>query len=524
MLNHLFSKIALTAYLFMGMIQYTSAHFHHHSNPIRKVWHVQGKIIEGTFLFAKEDSVFLEQDKQHVIGIPIKKFSSKDQVYFQNKILGIKNLNQKLNTSYPKRHLHFSFPYISMFKGILILITLFLLFILIKQKSTKQVIIISILLGSGSLLLSFTDPNIIRNAFLPFAPNVNTFWDNNYFYVESKGIPTTHEMMVGISDHGWQQQVPIPQCYLGSNAWSIPLNPIMSNSPIPVDQIHFTRGAIAIAVNGVPIFNPHTNTGVDSYLDGQLDNYGGHCGRGDDYHYHIAPLHLYGQTTYNLPIAYAFDGFAVFGNLEPDGANMNALDDNHGHYYNGEYHYHGTSESPYMIAKFAGVVTEDSTHQLIPQAQAHPVRTEYWTPLNGALITHCLPNGLNNGYELQYSLNGVPGYATQYSWNNNIYNFNYIAPTSNSTVNYNGFVQCELPLLISNNSILEEPVIYPNPFKSQLFAANSPSNSQFTIFNSEGNIIYKGHEINEQDFSKLPIGIYFIKSNYSQKIFKLIKE
>ena len=133
----------------------------------------------------------------------------------------------------------------------------------------------------------------------------------------------------------------------------------MSDNPIPVDEIHFTRGAIAVAVNGVPIFNYHTNTGVDSYLDGQLDNYGGHCGRADDYHYHIAPLHLYAYTNSSLPIAYGLDGFPVFGEFEPDGSAMQVLDDNHGHWYNGEYHYHGTSAAPYTIGRMAGVVTED---------------------------------------------------------------------------------------------------------------------------------------------------------------------
>ena len=116
----------------------------------------------------------------------------------------------------------------------------------------------------------------------------------------------------------------------------------MASNPISVDNIHFTRGAIAIAANGVPIFNYHTNTGVDSYLDGQLDEFGGHCGMADDYHYHIASLHLYDYTTPDLPVAYGLDGYQVFGSVEPDGFAMQALDSNHGHYFNGQYHYHGT--------------------------------------------------------------------------------------------------------------------------------------------------------------------------------------
>ena len=54
----------------------------------------------------------------------------------------------------------------------------------------------------------------------------------------------------------------------------------------------FLRGAIALAVNGIPIFNPQNNGGEVSADIGELDQWGGHCGRADDYHYHVAPLHL----------------------------------------------------------------------------------------------------------------------------------------------------------------------------------------------------------------------------------------
>jgi hypothetical protein len=103
------------------------------------------------------------------------------------------------------------------------------------------------------------DPVWMDSAFAPFRPAVNTRWDNNWFYVESKGIPA-HNMMVGITS--WQQQVPIYQCYIGTNAWSIPMNPVKAITPVPVNNQHFLRGAVAIAANGVPIFNPYTNTGL----------------------------------------------------------------------------------------------------------------------------------------------------------------------------------------------------------------------------------------------------------------------
>jgi hypothetical protein len=338
-----------------------------------------------------------------------------------------------------------------------------------------------------------TDPAIINEAFAPFVPAVHTYFDDNYFYVESRGIPETHEMMVGISNHGWQQQVPIPQCYVGSNAWPIPLNPVLASNPIPVDNVHFTRGAVALAVNGVPIFNVYTNTGVDSYLDGQLDSYGGHCGRADDYHYHIAPLHLYDHTNTSLPIAYGLDGFAVYGAVEPDGSPMQPLDENHGHFgSDGVYHYHGTSEAPYMIARMAGEVVEDATNQLIPQAAAHPVRLSL-TPLNGALINMCVPNSQGNGYTLGYMLNGQQD-SVVYSWTSTgNYTFSFFTTGDGvATVEqYDGFEQCTVPVAIYETNALHPFEVYPNPCEDVIRLKDASRLARQWVLYSANGIVVK---------------------------------
>ena len=87
-----------------------------------------------------------------------------------------------------------------------------------------------------------------------------------------------HHMMVGIT--AWQQQVPLPQPYSGANAWRIPLRPVPAANPMSAKD-NFFRGAIALAANGVPIYNPIKNDGkTDTFLAGELDELGGHCGRG----------------------------------------------------------------------------------------------------------------------------------------------------------------------------------------------------------------------------------------------------
>jgi hypothetical protein len=200
--------------------------------------------------------------------------------------------------------------------------------------------------------------------FSAFAQSVKVFRSGNYYMVESNGIPD-HQMMVGIK--AWQQQVPTPHPYSGTNAWPIPITPVISKTPISAKD-HFLRGAIAVAINGVPIFNALTNKGTDAYLTGELDDWGGHCGRADDYHYHMAPFHLQAIAGKKVPIAYALDGFPIYGETEIDGKPVVGLDEYNGHFdAKKKYHYHGTKTYPYINGGFKGVVSEVDG-QVDPQA------------------------------------------------------------------------------------------------------------------------------------------------------------
>ena len=130
---------------------------------------------------------------------------------------------------------------------------------------------------------------------------ISTSSDSNYFYVSSNGLPS-HNMMIGITN--WQQQFPINQNYTGDNSWSVPINPEFSNEPMSSNE-NFMKGALAIAVNGIPIFNPLNNRGEDANAIGELDQWGGHCGKADDYHYHLPPTHLTEIVGEDQPIAYS---------------------------------------------------------------------------------------------------------------------------------------------------------------------------------------------------------------------------
>jgi len=236
-------------------------------------------------------------------------------------------------------------------------------------------------------------------AFALFAPRVRVRWDARFLFVESNGLPA-HNMMVGIT--AWQQQVPLPQNYTGSNAWRIPLSPVPAKMPVSIKN-RFLRGAIALAANGIPIFNPQNNRGEVSAEIGELDQWGGHCGRADDYHYHAAPLHLQSVVGKDKPIAYALDGYPIYGLTEPDGAQPTGLDAFHGHTTAAlGYHYHASTKYPYVNGGFHGEVVE-AGGQVDPQPNAQPVRPSL-TALRGAKITDFETSG--NTSKLTYEVNG----------------------------------------------------------------------------------------------------------------------
>jgi phosphatidylethanolamine-binding protein (PEBP) family uncharacterized protein len=224
-------------------------------------------------------------------------------------------------------------------------------------------------------------------------------------------------MMVNIT--AWIAQVPVPHPYTGDNAWSIPRQPVYADNPVTIAD-DLQRGAIAVASNGIPIFNPVNASGLVSKEIGELDDFGGHSGRADDYHYHAAPLHL--ETADNRPIAYAFDGFPVYGSSEPDGSAMRELDTFHGHEAaDGTYHYHGTESFPYILTALRGQVTLDPMTsapqtQIIPQARTEAFRDPpHGISTENLIITDLTATAAGNGYLLQYEISGTPG-SVDYSW------------------------------------------------------------------------------------------------------------
>ncbi len=256
---------------------------------------------------------------------------------------------------------------------------------------------------------------------------IRTRWDDRYFYVESNGIPA-HPMMVGIT--AWQQQVPIPQKYIGDNAWRIPLHPVPAKEPA-MTKNRFLRGAIAIGVNGIPIFNPLNNRGDDALLFGELDEYGGHCGRGDDYHYHIAPIHLQETVGKDQPIAYALDGYPIYGYQDEQAPDYAPLDKLNGHKDKaGNYHYHATKTYPYLNGGFYGEVVERDG-QVDPQPRAESLR-QALPPLKDARITK-FEETKPGSYRLTYDVKGKTGTVSYTLNENGSANFEFVDTSGRKT-------------------------------------------------------------------------------------------
>lgn len=255
--------------------------------------------------------------------------------------------------------------------------------------------------------------------------------DNDFFYIESNGMPT-HKMLVGITQ--WQQQVPIPQDYTGDNAWRIPKHPVWSDKPVNVRNALFS-GAIAVAINGIPIFNPIKVDGkTDTYAAGELDDFGGHCGRADDYHYHIVPPFLEDMAGRGNPVAYALDGYLIYGTTEADGSKPQGLDEFNGHKdANGVYHYHMTKVFPYLNGGEHGNVKVEKD-AIVPQPWTAPARQ--WTKMlpGATIVGFSIPRP--NNYSVDYTI-GKDHHFINYSMNaNGSFTFNFVDPAGTRTENY----------------------------------------------------------------------------------------
>ncbi|MDN3667274.1 YHYH protein [Algibacter miyuki] len=405
-----------------------------------KTWELttENKTINADFIKYENEEVWLLDGNHKVSIFQISEFTEVDQDYIKSKSEFIQTLNNNATVETEQQPLsHFNISLIAL--GIFLLS--FSVSKLIKQKraiylthGTLGLVVLFIVSckNTSTAKTSQTetlssDVGMMQTFFEKF-DGVSTHTDDNYLYISSNGLPD-HDMMVGITN--WQQQVPINQNYTGGNSWAIPTHPKMAEHPLST-KTNLLKGAIAVAVNGIPIFNPLNNRGEDANAIGELDNWGGHCGRADDYHYHLPPLHLQNQVGIGNPVAYAVDGFPVYGET------TDTLDKYLGKTNpDGSYQYHTIKEYPYFIAGMRGEVildpkTKAPENQVYPQPRTQELRPAL-TPLRGAEIIDFKSLG-ENSYALTYSLDSEE-YIINYNWDSDDnYSYQFINPDGTSTV------------------------------------------------------------------------------------------
>jgi phosphatidylethanolamine-binding protein (PEBP) family uncharacterized protein len=406
--------LAVLATLFVS--QRTMAHVGDHP-PDMRVWKdAEGLFeIEASFVLARDGQVRLLKHDGSLVWVPLNKLSAADRAWVEQRAEVVRRLNgdaAQPDTPTPVEprmppasESSSPLPVVGAVFG-LALAAVALRTLVRKRRNVAAVAAVAavVAVGAASLIALGKDdmPSpAIQKHFEPFKDKLKFRSDDDYFYVESNGMPD-HPMMVGIT--AWQQQVPIPQAYTGRNAWRIPLHPRLADKPLSAKTALF-RGAIALAVNGVPIFNPIKNDGrTDTFLAGELDEYGGHCGRADDYHYHVAPVHLDKVVGKGKPIGYALDGYPLYGYTDADGKEPRDLDEFNGRMEKDGYRYYATRKYPYVNGGLRGVVTVRGD-QIDPQPRAYSPRPAL-TPLRGAKIIGFERDDAKKTVTVKYDLRG----------------------------------------------------------------------------------------------------------------------
>jgi len=189
----------------------------------------------------------------------------------------------------------------------------------------------------------------------------NVYVEGDYVVIKSTGVPdhkspyfaTSSNMYVNDTRSGFNK-APGNTVNTFSYTFKIPLNPKVATT-------HKALGAatIGVAINGVPFFNQYQmqgnliSPGAGEYTS--FDLYGGHPTPFNEYHYHIEPNYLTTNKGSSALIGFLLDGFPVYGPVEGGKTITNTdLDAYHGHiavtadYPAGIYHYHTTSEPPYI--------------------------------------------------------------------------------------------------------------------------------------------------------------------------------
>lgn len=200
---------------------------------------------------------------------------------------------------------------------------------------------------------------LMQKAFSDYGnKSVTTSIDGNYLVVTTTTVPdhkspyfaTTNAQYEAYNGTGTFAKAP-NTITSGNITFKIPISPTKATTAQATPM-----GPIGVSINGVPFFNQYAAGG--SPLTNEIlgfDQYGGHPQQQGQYHYHLEPFFITAAKGKGILLGFLTDGFPVYGSLE-NGKTVATkdLDAYHGHshttteYPNGIYHYHITSDDPYI--------------------------------------------------------------------------------------------------------------------------------------------------------------------------------
>jgi YHYH protein len=180
--------------------------------------------------------------------------------------------------------------------------------------------------------------------------------------IEGNGLPVrtpTGDFPIARDDPAYRYDTNPNSITAQTIALTLPANPLVAARPSCMPM-----GMIAVALNGVAIFNALDDGGRDAVAHEVQDLCNGHPQARGEYHYHGPSPCLPGETENNKLIGYALDGFGIYSLYDARGTELTDadLDACHGLSseveWNGKrvsiYHYVLTREYPYTIGCFKG--------------------------------------------------------------------------------------------------------------------------------------------------------------------------
>jgi hypothetical protein len=267
-----------------------------------------------------------------------------------------------------------------------------------------------------------------------FDARVTVTCTDSHAVIQSDTYPN-HEKMTGIV--GTNEQVPVPADY----AAPILLSPTLGTSPLTRDA------ALGVAINGVPIYDytgggemseadlAHHQARHDTIQTKQLDVCGGHAGRGDDYHYHAKPTCMVEQMANRGDdpiIGWAFDGFPIYGDNNPDGSPISKGDLD---ICNGQpdetfgYRYHTSAEAPYIVQCLMGVMTDfDRLPRVAPLVAVDGRGAAPGRPPRGGVENLVFSENPDGSRSMDYSYQGQE-YYIRYTPSDKIGCFDFVTQT-----------------------------------------------------------------------------------------------